>query len=199
MTTPTRSPMPPVLPMSQHQRSKAGMIRKRARGLQAASKVLDIEHAGPSPAPYPQGLLRPNSPILGEPVMSKDGVPPVHSVSYGMTRRSRRVELTWTVNTAFAKLSATGVTICLLPATSLGPRGCSKYHPDFRPARRTSRCGRHGLPRKARSARTTWPDGVRLIHFTRLKWQDCTSRSTSGGQGSLPKFPHVYRVVARLS
>jgi hypothetical protein len=68
-------------------------------------------------------------------LLSKDGVPPVHSVSYGNdeAQQTGRAYMD-SVNAAFAKLSATGVTI-LFAAGDQGVWGRegigSKYHPDF--------------------------------------------------------------------
>jgi hypothetical protein len=100
--------------------------------------LLDIEYAGAVAGAIPLKVYYATDYSLlswANQLLSKDGVPPVHSVSYGNdeAQQTGRAYMD-SVNTAFAKLSATGVTI-LFAAGDQGVWGRegvgTKYHPDF--------------------------------------------------------------------
>jgi tripeptidyl-peptidase-1 len=171
--------------------------------------LLDIEYAGAVAGAIPLKVYYATDYSLlswANQLLSKDGVPPVHSVSYGNdeAQQTGRAYMD-SVNTAFAKLSATGVTI-LFAAGDQGVWGRegvgTKYHPDF-PAGSPYVTAVGGTDFKEKGKigeETTWPDGGSGFSndFARPAWQDTyVEKYLQEAKGSLPKFPHVYNASSR--
>jgi tripeptidyl-peptidase-1 len=171
--------------------------------------LLDIEYAGAVAGSIPLVVYYSNDYSLlawANDLLSKDGVPPVHSVSYGNDEAQQTGRaFVDSVNAAFAKLSATGVTI-LFAAGDQGVWGRegpgTKYHPDF-PAGSpyvTAVGGTDLITKSTIGEETTWADGGSGFSndFGRPAWQDSyVQKYLKEAKGSLPKFPNVYNKSGR--
>ena len=134
-------------------------------------------------------------------------MPPVHSVSYGNdeAQQTGRAYMD-SVNTAFAKLSMTGVTISSLQeikasgaAKVLVPNTTRISRPEALMSRLL--VGQISNPRASSARRRRGPMaevGFSNDFTRRPKWQDSyVEKYLQEAKGSLPKFPHVYNASSR--
>ena len=144
--------------------------------------LLDIEYAGAVAGAIPLKVYYATDYSLlswANQLLSKDGVPPVHSVSYGNDEAQQTGSAYMeSVNAAFMKVSNTGVSI-LFAAGDQGVWGREgpglKYHPDFPAASPyvTAVGGTDFATKSVIGDETTWNDGGSGFsnEFAQPAWQ----------------------------